>query len=445
MVDRYQRSARSTGAFNWAEAAGIAVMEQAQESVLKMDFPDAGSGLMQGDGLADEGFADGTEPTAPLDLAVVTNLAHDPITRIADGLRSAIRTATGVIAVSGVTSSQGFVRSGGVVVVQPALATPLLGFGMSCGRAGGVPFEFAMHLFMRAILLRMTWADELDLDAQCAPPDAQAGKALRARAAEGRTIVHTDDFGQAAPAEQVEEDAAGRWKLLVGENADGQQEAAEEIADGEWVAPAAIGGAEATLEIHRPDLVGRRGEGEGRPEQPRSVPRAALAAGHAAEAGQPFGDGAHGWQAGAWELAMQAGPDFLCAPTRVTVAEPLDGQTPAPRHAVGRTSRPAGAQPQAGATVFEEAVFPFVTALSGNGKRATESGEANKGFESGLDETQALSESRENFPRHANRRTTTGKNEKCQPCLCLHVSTMSMPRAHPGPLPRGEGERIGIS
>jgi hypothetical protein len=63
-------------------------------------------------------------------------------------------------------------------------------------------------------------------------------------------------------------------------------------------------------------------------------------------------------------------------------------------------------------------------------------------FQSSLSKTPPLSDSRKDFPRHSNRRAASNQNANCQPCLCPYVLPMSMPRAHPDPLPAGRGEGV---
>ena len=152
--------------------------------------------------------------------------------------------------------------------------------------------------------------------------------------------------------------------------------------------------------------------------QTRPAPGMTMAAAHRTKPWQPLGDGAHGGQAGARELAMQAGVNFLCAPMREALAE-------AARMVV-----------QAGATSLMKPAQPLVATLTADAEGVTQRGEELELFQSSLRKTPPLSDSRKDFPRHSNRRAASNQNANCQPCLCPYVSTMSMPRAHPDPLPK---------
>jgi len=89
MVGTCMRSSFRAARFGGANATGIAVVKSAQQEPLKIDFVDACGLATQGHGLTDKGFADGTHPALPLDLAVVADVAHNPASPVADGLRSA--------------------------------------------------------------------------------------------------------------------------------------------------------------------------------------------------------------------------------------------------------------------------------------------------------------------------------------------------------------------
>ena len=156
MVDTFKRSSFWVARFGGANASGIAVVKRAQQEPLKINFIDALRLAAHGDGLTDEGFADGTHPALPFDLTVVPDMAHDPTARIAEWLRSAITSPTAVIEIGRVTSTQRFMRTHGIVIRPPAITASLLAGRMSRCRPGGVAFEFTMHLFMRAVLLGMT-------------------------------------------------------------------------------------------------------------------------------------------------------------------------------------------------------------------------------------------------------------------------------------------------
>src|SRR5690606_18239658 len=58
-------------------------------------------------------------------------------------------------------------------------------------RTGGFRFERAMHAFMAAVLLGMSWLDALDLNAEAEPPDGELRQLERAvGGGEGHAIAH---------------------------------------------------------------------------------------------------------------------------------------------------------------------------------------------------------------------------------------------------------------
>jgi hypothetical protein len=139
MVDTFKSSSFEATRFGRANAAGITVVERAQQELLKIDFIDACGLATQCDGLTDEGFADGAHPTLPFDLTVVADMAHDPTARVANGLWSAITSPTVPTAIGRIASAQSFMRTLGVVIPSPAITAPLLAGRMSRWRTGGVP------------------------------------------------------------------------------------------------------------------------------------------------------------------------------------------------------------------------------------------------------------------------------------------------------------------
>ena len=125
----------------------------------------------------------------------------------------------------------------------------------SSRRPGGLCLERSVHALVSPILLGLAWIDALQLDAELHPMDRQSGQASRPVARKRRSIVRADRVRQAQLAEGLLEpgvNALGRGR----HNLAGDQEAAVRIADRQRVATRAIRGAEPTLEVRTPDVVG---------------------------------------------------------------------------------------------------------------------------------------------------------------------------------------------
>lgn len=375
MVYIYRSSSFRTTRLGRANASGIAIVEHAQKQALKVDFVDTFGLWAQGDGLAHERLSDGTQTTLPLDLSVVTDTAHRPMAVVVKGSRSAIRPSAAPIESDGIVSVQRLMRTLGVVIAFPPLTAASLSEQASSRRARRVSFEFPMHLFMGAVVLRMARANELDLDAQGAPPHTQGRESPSACAAEGRAVVHADHLGQTEPAKQTHEHAAHRRKTLMRQNAQRQDKATEQIAHRQRIAARAIGRAEKPLEVHRPDIVGRGGLSQGGQRQGRTAPRVALAAGHGTKSGQPLGDRTDGGQTGARKLVAQAGVDFFCAPMREALTQTPHDSPPAQRSALRGTARATRTVEQARASILLEAMQPLVARAAADSENLTEHGE----------------------------------------------------------------------
>lgn len=226
-----------------AQATGITVVKGAQQQALKIDFVDASRLVPHRHRVTRERLADEAPPALPLDLTVVADVPHHPAVRVAEALRATIRVTAAPIEGGGLASAQGFMGTLGVVIPPPAVTAQLLAGRVRRRWPRGVAFEFPGHLFMRAIFLRVAGPAELDPDAQGQPPDTQDRAAPGTRAAKGRTIVHADHLGQSVAAEQADKNAAPGGLALVRQHPHRQQVAAEEVADGEGIAPGALGGA----------------------------------------------------------------------------------------------------------------------------------------------------------------------------------------------------------
>jgi hypothetical protein len=71
----------------------------------------------------------------------------------------------------------------GVAVIDEGVQANMLLQEVMGGRPGGLVLQGQMHALMTAILLRMSWLDALDVDAQAEPPHRACVEAAQVIAA----------------------------------------------------------------------------------------------------------------------------------------------------------------------------------------------------------------------------------------------------------------------
>src|SRR5262249_17781940 len=153
--------------------------------------------------------------------------------------------------------TQGFMGTHLVVLVEEAVEARLLGAHARCRWLGSGLLERPVEALVAAVLLRLTGLDALGLDAELEPPHRQprqpAGPAVR----KGRTIVAAQRTRQPELAECRLEARAGMLVIAGGQRAADQGIAAEGVAYRQRIAARPVRGAEPTLEVDAPDVVGR--------------------------------------------------------------------------------------------------------------------------------------------------------------------------------------------
>src|SRR5690606_1331982 len=114
--------------------------------------------------------------------------------------------------------------------------------------------------------------DELGLDPEPEPPDAELGEAAEGAGGERRTVVAAEPLGQAVLAEETLEDRSTRRVARCRESLTGEQVARVAVDDGERVAAAAIADGEVPLEVGGPDRVWRVHRRGGTARMPERTP-----------------------------------------------------------------------------------------------------------------------------------------------------------------------------
>src|SRR5262249_8353497 len=105
------------------------------------------------------------------------------------------------------------------------------------GRFGGLKLQGQVHALVASVLLRATWLDAFDLDAEPEPPHGELGKIKqRIGRSEGHTVVGSDGFGQAELFEDAFESREGKAFLGGGKRFASEEIAAGEIRDGQRIA-----------------------------------------------------------------------------------------------------------------------------------------------------------------------------------------------------------------
>ena len=184
----------------------------------------------QSDFHTDEGFSDKAKSPLPSNLPIAADAAYLPtlgITQlqlVGPPVRSAF-----AVTFRRRSLAQRFVRTNSIVVIDPAIGSPLLSSHRAGGRSRQVGFEFPMHLFVRTILFGMTRRNKLHLDAQRRPPGTQTRQPRRAVGSKRAAIVHPDNPRQTKTPEQPYKHCARTPPLLVGQQPYRQKISTEQI------------------------------------------------------------------------------------------------------------------------------------------------------------------------------------------------------------------------
>jgi hypothetical protein len=143
----------------------------------------------------------------------------------------------------------------------------------------------------------------------------------RAVAAKGSAVVHADDLGQAQAAKPPGQGGAHGGIALVGQQLNAQDETAVPIAHRQRLDPRAVAGAKPALEVHRPDLIGGAGLGEGLGLEDRAAPRPTRRRSHQLQTAQPARQRAYGGKSPDWRMPLtQPAPELFRSPMRRLLA-----------------------------------------------------------------------------------------------------------------------------
>lgn len=327
----------------WADATRIGIHQKADELRTKINLMNSWLGRFEADRLAAKGPTNDAHSPAPPDVTIGTDTALQPAASIPQCRQSsAIASATLAIQSRGYPLAQSFMRSLFIVVTDPARRAPLLAAGCGRGRRGYFGFVNAMHLFMRAIVLRPPSARKFDSDSQSQPPSREAAQVQGAIASKGPTVIDADHFGLAIARKKPLEILAHRL-VFETQQPNTQKIATEQITHRQRIDSLPVPRAEPTFEIHSPHVIGLLRDCQRAASQPRSTPCPSGASLHQFQLLEPFGHGAHLRQASPWMLLAQMGINLFAAPGRMLPAHLHQAPEPPGRRSAGRSFGPLGA------------------------------------------------------------------------------------------------------
>lgn len=376
----------------------------AQKNSVQVNQMFAGARWLQTHFQPDEWFADEAQSSLPAYLPVAPDAPKLPGFRIdEDRHRRATLTLAGMIVLGRCFLVQSFVRSHTVVVVHPAIASPLLRSDPSRSGLRQVGFELPVHLFMRAVLLRMCGRNELHPDAQGCPPSTQARKSCRASRSEA--VVHPNHLRFAVARKQPEKHCSHTPPLLIGQHGDRQDKTAEQIAHGQRINAFSVGGPEPALEVHRPHVIGTGRLCQSRPIHRRSRKRTPGPPSCEAPTLQPIGDCSYGRNLSSGIFSAQVSTDLFGPPAPVAPPYRSDGLKPISSCLIGRMPGAPGLISQASSALKLKTRKPFVSGLPTDPAATTDLTKRLMGLAEQFYKTLSCLNQRNGFPGHSPEKT----------------------------------------
>jgi hypothetical protein len=264
-----------------------------------------------------------------------------------------------------------------------------------------------MHLFVPTILFWMSWSDKFHADSQSRPPRAQTRKPQRSGRAEGRSIVHPDDFGVTIVSKQSKKNAFYYHPMRMLEHSNAQQVTTEKIPHSQRIYRLAIAGPKPAFEIHSPNLIA--------PASHRQRPWLELGAPSATSARaptqfhqlQPLADRPSCRHMLSRKFLAQSSRKLATAPTPMPSPHPPNAHQPFGRNLSWRALWPSRPIPKAGKSLSLETLLPFVASLATDPKQPTQLRHVLLGLQSQLHKTQPP-----NYRRHFSERHASVKDRK---------------------------------
>src|SRR5438094_6244909 len=351
----------------------ISLVKQANEMMIEIHFVDALGHLVESHHLANKGPSNKAFSALPFDVSTVAHPPCFPRTRIFHVwqlLRQ--RPIARPIHLRGHALAQGFVRTLVIVTADPGSNASFLCRYAGCGWSGYIGFEHPMHLFVRTVVLWVSWPDKLHRNAQAQPPHAQARQAQSTFATKGRAVVYPNHFGQAVTTKNLRKNSAHSGIALIGQERHPKHIATEKIAHCQRLAAPPIARAKPAFEVDCPHLVAAFYCVYSPPRQHRSAPRPALALLHQMQLHQPARQGAHRRNApGLRESSSEQPSQLFCSPTRMLLAQFAQPHSPNKMVHFPSVARQARRIPQSFQSSGSITLPPLVTALATDSKTTT--------------------------------------------------------------------------
>src|SRR5215471_12193786 len=218
------------------------------------------------------------------------------------------------------------------------------------------------------------------------------------------------------------------WLVPMGQEPDTQDEAAEQIAHGQWIDALAIARSEPPFEVDCPHVVASLWQSQNRLGPLWST----LGSTHPfADEVQPFEPSLNGALAGQYRAGMlssKSGTNFFGTPARMPMAQLSQRLEPTIGSSVRGVPRPPRLVEQSRTTELTKAAQPFEASLAADLGFAAQLSHRFGAAQGGLNQALSRLQQRRSFPRHG-RRKTRSKLSKRNPCHVLLPSPMSCPRA----------------
>lgn len=244
----------------------VPFVELGQEDGVEEDGPDAVVRLLQSDVVVRERLRNEEQSMLEAKRSAGRDLLHQEVPGIFLGRElSRVRPGRGRVVRRWRVASQVLVRPFHVVLAAKGVERPLLRGGIGPWRANGGALQRPVHALMRAVLLRSSRMDALMLNAEPHPPDIELRQAMDAGRGERHPVVGADGQGQSILAEGALEERFDADALRREEAPTGEEETRVLIGNREGIAPDAVARGELSLEVGRPQIVRRRGDGRHHP------------------------------------------------------------------------------------------------------------------------------------------------------------------------------------
>jgi len=337
------------------------------------DIPDAIIDLLKADICPGTGGGDVAPSMVPPDAPVGADIAHLEAVGVLERWQFGGHCPRGGLgACGGGAHVERLMRPCMVELVTAVVALPLVRAKVGTGWSGGFGFERPMHPLVAAVLVRSTGCDELRYEAQAHPPRGQLGEPGQGVGGKGHAVVGADALRQAACFEHAREHRFGLLYAGGGEGLAREQKAAVAIADGQWLAVAAVTGLEVSFEVGTPHLVGGTNMAEGFARMPDNSAPALL--GHQTVAAEDVTDGRACRPRPAGMAWAEDRHQLLGSPGRMSLSGFKDRRHHIVRRVAGRRAGPTGSLFEALWAMGEMAVNPFVPGLAADAVKFAELG-----------------------------------------------------------------------